>query len=143
MRAYRKRSWAALAVNMTPLIDVVFLIIIFFIIMINFSERHISNVNLPKADETRDSQVDKKSKLPIIIKSPEMIFLDRKKIEVTHLDAILKARDVSNNTTITIQADETVSYELIKETLHKLSLAGINRIEFSTLKFQPDPLQKD
>ncbi|MEL0083145.1 MAG: biopolymer transporter ExbD, partial [Gammaproteobacteria bacterium] len=51
MRAYRKRPWARLVVDMTPLIDVIFLIIIFFIILINFSQVHIRNVILPNADQ--------------------------------------------------------------------------------------------
>lgn len=144
MRAYRKRSWAAMAVNLTPLIDVVFLIIIFFIIMINFSEMHIRRVNLPKADQTRESQVDKRLKVPIVIKSEDLILLKRKKIDIAILDNILRATQKNpQKITITILADETVPYSAIKEVMHKVSQAGISKIEFSTLKDRPDPLEED
>ena len=144
MRAYRKRTWAAMAVNMTPLIDVVFLIIIFFIIMINFSEMHIRKVDLPKADEAGESHVDKRLKVPIVIKSEGMIFLERKKIHARNLPAIFKTKyDDPRDITVQIRADENVPYEVIKQVMHKLSLARISKIEFSTLKEQPEPLQKD
>lgn len=144
MRAYRKRPWAAMAVNMTPLIDVVFLIIIFFIIMINFSEMHIRKVELPKADEVRQSKVDKQLKMLIVIKSKDMILLERKKIQVAHLaEALNSGQNLPQDITITIQAEKNVPYEVIKDVMHKLSLANISKIEFSALKGSPAPLQKD
>ena len=144
MRANRKRPWAAMAVNMTPLIDVVFLIIIFFMIMINFSEMHIRNINLPKADEAKDSLVDKNSVLPVIIKSETIIYLDRTLVSLKALLPALENKKAQmKDFRIQIMADEAVSYEIIKEVLHKISSSGIGKIEFSTLKQNPEPLQED
>lgn len=144
MRAYRKRRWSPLAVNMTPLIDVVFLIIIFFIIMINFSEMHIRKINFPKADETRASKVDKRLKIPLVIKSENMVFLDRTKIEPARLSSILKSKDgVPRDLTMVIQADENVPFSVIKTVMRQLSNANVAKIEFSTLKDSPDGLQED
>ncbi|MBU4001464.1 MAG: biopolymer transporter ExbD [Proteobacteria bacterium] len=129
---------------MTPLIDVVFLIIIFFIIMINFSEMHIRNINLPKADEAHDSLVNKNIILPVIIKSKEMIYLDRKLVTLETLTPALENKKAKmRDFQIQIMADETVPYEVIKQVLHKLSSLGIGKIEFSTLKQSPEPLQED
>lgn len=144
MRAYRKRLWSPLAVNMTPLIDVVFLIIIFFIIMINFSEMHIRKINFPKADETRASQVDKRLKVPLIIKSEDMVFLDRTKIQPAQLSRVMKKKhDAMRDLTVVIQADENVPFAVIKKVMHQLSDADIGKLEFSTLKAHPDSLQED
>jgi len=55
VRAFRKREWASFVVNMTPLIDVVFLIIIFFIMIMSFYEFLPKNVILPNADEAKPS----------------------------------------------------------------------------------------
>jgi len=144
MKAFRRRPWPALAVNMTPLIDVVFLIIIFFIIMINFSEMHIRQVSLPKADETKESRVNKQLKMPVIIKSKDMVFLDRAKIQVSQLRSIKSIRpDMPQDATVVIQADERVPYGVVKEVMHQLSLANIRRIEFSTVREHPEPLQEN
>ena len=144
MRAFRQRTWAAMAVNLTPLIDVVFLIIIFFIIMINFSEMHIRKINLPKADEAKESLVAKNLILPVIIKSKETMYLDRTSISLdTLIPELEKKRQYMAAINIQIMADESVPYEVIKDVLYKLSSAGIGKIEFSTLNEEPDPLQED
>lgn len=141
MRAHRKRPWAQLVVNMTPLIDVVFLIIIFFIIMINFSERHLRNVALPNADEAEKSIVEKKFKIPLTIKSEDVMFLDRTKVSLADL-ADRFASDVVNkqNVTIQVRADESVPYEVIKKVLIKMAQVHISKIEFATYQDSPIPL---
>ena len=144
MRAFRKRPWAELVVNMTPLIDVVFLIIIFFILLINFSELHIRNVKLPKADEARESQVDKRLKIPITIKTDGFIFLDRKRVPLEDLARALKEkRAVQHGLTIEIRADEDVPYETIKQVMIKMAQAQISKIEFSTYQEEPIPLDME
>ncbi|MFH2046889.1 MAG: biopolymer transporter ExbD [Pseudomonadota bacterium] len=144
MRAYRKRPWSEMAVNLTPLIDVVFLIIIFFIIIINFSEMQIRNVDLPKADEAHVSKVDNRYKIPLIIKSEDQVFLDRTKINIEQLDRIYQIKNnIPLDVTIVINADKNIPYKVIKHVMHKLSLANIYKIEFTTLQDSPDPLQED
>jgi len=142
MRAYRKRPWAPFVVNMTPLIDVVFLIIIFFIIMINFSEMHIRNVILPKADQAQKSRVAHASKIPITVKSEDMVFWERKRIEVRNLPELLGTmRTGPEAITVQIRANEDVPYAVIKQIMLQLAAARIQRIEFSTWKQEPEPLE--
>lgn len=143
MRAFRRRPWASLTVNMTPLIDVVFLIIIFFIIMINFSEMFIREVNLPRADEARHSRVDRKLLLPILIKSEEKVFLKGHQIDVSLLsDMVKRTYPYPKNYTIQIRADENVSYRVINRIMRELARLHIDRIEFSTWKEEPEPIGK-
>lgn len=143
MRTLRKRPWAELMVNMTPLIDVVFLIIIFFIIMINFTELHIRNVPLPRADEAGKSHVEKRHKIPITIKSDDLIFLDRKRILMEDLVGVLKQKRAAHGVqTIEIRADENVPYALIKQVMIKMAQATISTIEFATYTEEPGPLEE-
>ena len=144
MRAYRKRPWSELVVNMTPLIDVVFMIIIFFILLINFSEIYIKDINLPKADEAGVSQVDEKFKIPIVIKSEDIIFLDREKINIAGLhERLIKRYTDPENITIQIRADENISYRIIKDVMLELARMRISKVEFSAWKEEPNQLEKD
>lgn len=144
MLTRKKRNWAALSVNMTPLIDVVFLIIIFFIILINFSEKHIREVQLPKADEARPSQTDKTQKVLLVIKSDELIFLQRKKVDLPQLSkALMDAHPHPLQMTVQIRADKDIPYAVLKKVMATLAKAGYSKIELSTLKDAPDPLGKD
>jgi biopolymer transport protein ExbD len=128
---------------MTPLIDVVFLIIIFFIIMINFSEVHLRNVNLPKADEGKKSLAENKLKIPITIKSKELVFWERQQLHLSELSGIIRRMGLDpQDITVQIRANDHVAYETIKELLLKLAVLHINKVEFSTFDDVPDPLQK-
>jgi biopolymer transport protein ExbD len=127
---------------MTPLIDVVFLIIIFFIIMINFSEVHLRTVDLPKADEAIESRVENSLKVPITIKNKDLIFWERQQIRLSELSGIIKRQGVDiQDVTIQIRANKEVSYEVIKEVLLRLARLHIDKIEFATTDEAPDPLE--
>ena len=144
MRVYRKRPWAAVVINMTPLIDVVFLIIIFFIIMINFSEIHLRTVRLPNADEAKKSVIENKLKIPITIKSKDMIFWERQQLHLRELpDIVKKIGKDPQDITVQIRANEHVVYEVIKEVMMKLARLHINKVEFAAHDGSPDPLEKD
>ena len=144
MRAFRKRPWASLSVDMTPLIDVIFLIIIFFIIMINFSEMHLHNVNLPNADEARSSQVAQDAKMQITIKTQDVILFERRKIRVRDLPEVLRANHADPmKLTIQIRASDNVPYEVIKEIMLELAHSGIAKVEFSAWQETPEPFDGD
>jgi len=144
MRAYRKREWASLMINMTPLIDVVFLIIVFFIIMINFSEVLIRKITLPKADEAKEIKEHVIKKITITIKSEKFIFVDRKKVSLYSLEETLRQKVCDpRKTTALLRGDENSPYDAIQKVMEKVAFAGITRIEFSTYKEAVPPLERD
>jgi len=144
MRAYRKRPWSSLMVNMTPLIDVVFLIIIFFIIMINFSDLLLREVALPRADESRELRDNRETEICITVKSERYIFLGRKRVSIEGLEDDL-SRKVLNpgKTTVRLRGDEDLPYDVIQKVMERVALTGVTRIEFSTRKEPVTPLEKD
>lgn len=129
---------------MTPLIDVVFLNIIFFILLVNFAELPIKNIQLPNADEAKKSETLQQLKLPITVTSEELIFLDRKKISIEDLANSLKRRMAGQSPPIIqIRADENVPYDIIKKVMLKMAEANISKVEFSAYQQMPTPLEKD
>jgi len=131
-------------VNMTPLIDVVFLIIVFFIMMMNFSDVLIKRVTLPKADQAVESNTNDVLKIPITVKSEDLMFVSRNKVDLTSIQAtISKKAGVPKKTIIQLRGDENIPYEIIQKVMRKIALTGISRIEFSTIKEAVPPLGKD
>lgn len=142
MRAYRKRPWARLVVDLTPLIDVIFLIIIFFIILINFSQIHIRNVVLPNADQAYAGSDANKQRVPITIRSKDEIFLERDRVTLATLsDGIVRKYPVGTDVTALIRANEDVPFEVIKLIMLKLAKHNIDKVEFATWEGAHDPLQ--
>jgi len=143
MRAYRKRPWAELVVDMTPLIDVIFLIIIFFIILINFSQVHIRNVVLPNADQAYESNDNNKQKMLITIKTKDEIYLEGKPITLTEMaKSIARQHPYGSDVTALIRADGDVPYELIKLVMLKLATLNIDKVQFATWEGDLAPLDE-
>lgn len=132
MRAYRKRTWASLVVNMTPLIDVVFLIIIFFIMLINFSEILIREVKLPEADQAKEPKPRVIKEISITIKSGKIIYVDQKAVSLDNLARTLSQKIVDpRRTTVLLRGDENIPYDTVQEVMEKMASSGLSRIEFS------------
>ena len=144
MRSYRKREWSSLAINMTPLIDVVFLIIIFFIIMMTFSDVQNRKVTLPKADRSTELRQNIIKRVSITVKSEKMVFVDRKKVELYELEEHLKS-ELPNpgKSTVQLRGEENLPYDIIQKVMKKIALAGITLIEFSTKKDESTPLKSE
>lgn len=144
MRTHRKREWSSLTVNMIPLINVIFLITIFIVMMINFSEVLIKKVNLPKADEAKEIKEQLKGKILIIVKSDELIFLGRKRVTLDNLeDALWQTVDYPQRSTVQLRGDENIPYDVVQKAMQKIAALGITRIEFSAYKEPVAPLEKD
>lgn len=128
---------------MTPLIDVIFLIIIFFIILINFSQVHIRNVILPNADQAYVSDNRNRQQLLVTIKSVEEMFLQHDPVKLATLGPMLARRSPhGRDATVLIRASQEVPYELIKKVMIKLAAADIDKVQFATWEGPPAPLHE-
>ena len=133
-----------MVVNMTPLINVIFLITVFIIIMINFSEVLLRKVNLPKADEAKEIKEQTIKKIPITVKSKELIFLERKRVSLDHLEqALWQMVEHPQKSTVQLRGDENIPYEIVQKVMQKIAALGITRIEFSARKEAVPPLEED
>ncbi len=133
MRAYRKREWASFVVNMTPLIDVVFLIIIFFIMIMSFYEFLPKNVVLPSADEARtDTELKECS---ITVTAEGYVILGTRKIPVPELQRILRSMFPDpRGRTVELRGDKDAPFDVVQHVMQQVALAGISRIHFATRK---------
>lgn len=144
MRTHRKRKWSSLTVNMIPLINVIFLINIFIIMMINFSEVLIKRVTLPKADEAKQSTEQLIQKILVTVKSKDVLFLGRTRVALDDLEyAIRKTVPYHQGSTVQLRGEENVTYDVVEQVMLKIAALGITRIEFSASKEPLPPLERD
>lgn len=144
MRTHRKRKWSSLTVNMIPLINVIFLINIFIIMMINFSEVLIKRVTLPKADEAKQSTEQLIQKILVTVKSEDVVFLGRTRVTLDDLEyAIRKSVPYHQGSTVQLRGEENVTYDVVEKVMLKIAALGITRIEFSASKEPVPPLERD
>ena len=120
-----KREEDNFAMEMTPLIDVVFLLIIFFMVstvFVDFSRR--MEINLPSS---KSSVIDEKPKtLEIVMSKDKKIFLAGKPITVLGLEQALRKLDVKDRKqTAIISADKVLPYGEVIQVMGLLQKAGI------------------
>jgi biopolymer transport protein ExbD len=131
VRAFRKREWASFVVNMTPLIDVVFLIIIFFIMIMSFYEFLPKNVLLPSADESKTNT--ELTECSITVTAGEEVILGNRRIRVAELEQALRNRFPDpRGHTVELRGDQDAPFDILQKVMQQVARAGISRIHFAT-----------
>jgi len=145
MRAYRKRPWSSLWLNVTPLIDVIFLMNIFFLLTINFSDAISRSIRLPRADEARAADHRAPGRIAVTIKSADAVFVGARSVPLAGVEGgiaqvLLEQSLDPQRTVVQVLADEDLPYEVVQTVLQKAAQQGISRIEFSALIEPAQPL---
>ena len=114
-------------INILPMIDVIFSILIFFIIASTFLTRSEGlSVNLPTA---KTSQVQKSEEINITVEPSGKIYLNRKSIKFVQLQTeISKLVNPDSETLVILNADRDAKHGLIVEVMDI-----IRQIEGATL----------
>lgn len=116
-------------INMTPLIDLTFLLLITFIITMPLLEQGIP-VNLPKG---RARDMDQLSTRSVTIDAEGRLYLERQPISLTRLGEEMKALAQADPTlTVMVRADEKLAYGKVVEVMRTLSEANVTRVGLVT-----------
>ena len=115
------------SVNLTPLIDVVFILLIFFLLTTTFRHAAGLNVNLPRATTTQTQNAGNQKILSLDRQGD--LFLDREKLsQAEALKRLQALQDEGSSSLIILQADEDVPHGKVVRVLDELRNAGLNQI---------------
>lgn len=132
-----RRNTSIINPDMTPLIDVVFQLLIFFMLVTTFSQYTKFDMALPKSDveavEKPENQVD------LIIDKNQKYYLKigDKDIEINRNDLAQKIKEYMEgrkDQTLIISADKDLRYEVVIEAMGQVKNAGIEKVEINTIK---------
>ncbi|MGL4633553.1 ExbD/TolR family protein [Cetobacterium sp.] len=124
-RRTRKRSLAT--PDLTPLIDVVFLLLIFFMLVTTFDKYSGFKIELPKTEAISENS---NLEYELIIDKNEKYFLMKDKISMeTTLETL--SEKLNNVKEITISADKDLRYEVVLKAIGKLKSIGIDKVELN------------
>ncbi len=125
-------------VNLTPLIDVVFLMLIFFMVSTTFEHQSRIKIDLPEASAAPTSQEDEK--LEILIDAQGRYFIgDQQVVNTTAKtlkSAISKAVGEREGLTVIIRADAETPHQAVITVLDVTSQLGLTHISLATSKTQ-------
>lgn len=123
-------------VNLTPLIDVVFLLLIFFMVSTTFEHQSRIKIDLPEASAEPTSQEDES--LEIRIDAQGRYFIgDQQVVNTTAKtlkSAISKEVGEREGLAVTIRADAATPHQAVITALDVSSQLGLTRISLATSK---------
>lgn len=127
------------SMDLTPLIDVVFLLLIFFMVATNFSKFSSMDIKVPKSNvENKNTTIET---IEVLLNSKKILnirittngFVENQEVVENNLNQkITDLLKVSNNKNIILIADEVLDYGYIIKVMSILKEAGVEGISLKT-----------
>ena len=113
-------------IDMTPMLDIVFIMLIFFIVTTSFVKESGIEVNKPQASTAKE---DKKTSIIIGIKQSGEIWVDKRPVDIRALRSIVeKLHADTPDGSVVISADTKAHTGVLVSVMDQVKLAGIEKI---------------
>ncbi|MBT8142878.1 MAG: biopolymer transporter ExbD [Gammaproteobacteria bacterium] len=117
-------------IDITPMLDVVFIMLIFFIVTATFVKQSGTEVDKPLAVTAEQKA---RANILIAIDSNDIVWMDGDVIETTAITATVKKLRAENpKGVVMIQADKSSSHKMLLEVMEGAKAAGAEEIAIST-----------
>ena len=136
----KRRSGGTLVLEITPLIDVVFLLLIFFMLATSFDERSAFKIDLPKSTAAKTKSTLKE--VQVLVDKDRNVYLrytdnsgksQNEKLDLTSFVSVVSEKlNNSENKDVIISADKAIDYGFIVEIMSLLKESGASAINIDT-----------
>ena len=114
---------------MTPMLDIVFIMLIFFVVTASFVKETGIEINRPQASTATPKET---ANIKIAIDASDAIWLDKRKVDERSVKAILERMHIENpQGTLIIQADSKSTNERLVKVMDAARQAGISAISIA------------
>lgn len=132
------RSAENVEINLTPLIDVVFLLLIFFMVSTTFDRHAKLKVQLPDAQAKAQQTTDNPVVLSIDAKGK--YYINDRQVVNTQLDtlkaALLKTVENNRDVTLLLRADGRTPHQAVVRAMDAASQLGLTKLSIATVESQ-------
>lgn len=119
-------------INITPMVDVMLVLLIIFMVTANFIKKDSVNINLPKVAAADPNIKESKQ---VAITRDGRIFLEGKELTAEYLGKELQREaKLRPNMRVTLSADEGLSYGSVSRIMGILRQSGVTKIALSVNK---------
>ncbi|MBK1723265.1 ExbD/TolR family protein [Thiocystis violacea] len=124
-------------INLTPLIDVVFLLLIFFMVSTTFKDEARLRVQLPQA-QGEDISSEEPAMIRLVIDRAGSFFLNDQALTDAKPESLAKAlaelKRQDGALPVLIQADAAATHQSVMTAMDAASQAGLNQIAFAATR---------
>jgi len=133
-----KRAPAEVSMDMTPMIDVVFQLMIFFLVTINMDqEQLLKDLVLPPSYYSKEQKTKDPFQLTIQVSEDGKYYLGNQPVNIQRLRVVLQdavRRVGAPNLPVLIRGDKDARHKAIRDVMDSCSELGIYKIRFAGLK---------
>ena len=128
LRNHMQNSGSA-EINIAPLIDMVFILLIFFLVTTSFVSETGIDVNRPQAASATTKPA---TLIQVGIDATGAIHVDGRRVGVLELRSFLRSRMRDKTTEVLVIADEAVKSGALVEVMDECYLAGATKVSLAT-----------
>ncbi len=134
MNFLSKKDKSSFSIEITPLIDIVFLLVIFFVVTSKVSDSQFLSLDLPKTESFNYKTVQTSNE--IVISNDGSIYINDKLININNLDVLeQEIFELNNNGEILILSAESESLHVwVITVMDILNKYGFSEIQIRTIE---------
>lgn len=134
MRRYRTVAEDEQSIDLTPMLDVVFIMLIFFIVTASFTRETGIEVNRPDASTAESKE---SASILVAVNNNGEIWIDKRRIDVRSVRAnIERLRAENPEGAVVIQADEKATADVIIKVMDAAREAGVDNVSLATEEYR-------
>lgn len=131
-RKQRFRDDEDAAIDMTPMLDIVFIMLIFFIVTTSFVKEAGIDVLKPKASNASEKP---SANIFIAIRANGEVHMDKRQVDIERVAANIERMVAEQPTdTVIIQADKEAKHGVVVKVMDAIKSAGIEKISIAAEK---------
>ena len=129
MRRRKKIFQEESGLDLTPMLDIVFIMLIFFIVTTSFVKETGVEVNRPNAST---AVRDERGNILIAITANDEIWIDKRRVDLRSVRANVERLKAENpEGSVIIQADKSSKTGFLVETMDQVRLAGVQNVSIA------------
>lgn len=129
MARNRIREEEDASIDMTPMLDIVFIMLIFFIVTTSFVKEAGIQVNKPEANQANK---EPSANIFVAIRDTGEVWMDKRQVDVERVAANLERMLAEQPTDlVVIQADKEAEHGRVVEVMDQIKEAGIDKISIA------------
>ena len=126
---HKRREEEESEINITPMMDIVFIMLIFFIVTTSFIKETGIDPNRPEAETAKRAEL---GNILIAIAPNARIWMNKAPIELEAVKIMMELAHAENpESSVVIVADELASTGLVLDVMDQIRLSGISKISLS------------
>lgn len=131
MSALLTRKRAKPTINVIPLMDVLTILIFFFLVSMQFKEMTTLNLTLPTIESAGKNEMPQK--IQVSIDEEGVVYLENKAVAIGELEAVIsQLADISNDIPVLIRAHNQTPLETVTSVMDACRLNGLSKIRLQS-----------